>query len=110
MDESEIEVLRQDLRALAKQIEKSLAALAEDTGQGDRPDRDWEDMLRAHAKIQEALRGSGSMTRLVIEGLRLDIDILNHSFRRWISRNDQKFRESIRRQPRRSDHDAAQRK
>ena len=110
MDETEIEALREDLRALAKRIEKSLAVLAEDTGQADRPDRDWEDMLRAHTKIQEALRGSGDMTKLVIEGLRLDIDILNHSFRRWISRNDQKFREGFRRQKRRSDHVAAQRK
>jgi hypothetical protein len=89
---SESDAIRKDLRSLEKRIDETRAALAKDTRQGDRVDDDWEEMLRAHAKIQEALRASGSMTKLVIEGLRLDVDILKYSCRRWIWQNDHKFR------------------
>jgi len=89
---SEFGAIRKDLRALEKRIEETRAALDEDTRQGDRVDHDWEEMLRAHAKIQKALAASVGMIKLVIEGLRLDADIVKHSFRRWIWRTDHKFR------------------
>jgi hypothetical protein len=89
---SKSDAIRKDLRALAKRIEETRAALAEDTRQSDRVDQDWEEMLRAHAMRQEALAASGGMIKLVIEGLRLDADILKHSFRRWVWRTDHKFR------------------
>jgi hypothetical protein len=89
---SNIDAIRKDLRALGNRIEETRVAFDEDTRQGDLVDHDWEEMLRAHARIQEARRTSGSMTKLIMEGLRLDLDILKHSFRRWMWRNDQKFR------------------
>jgi hypothetical protein len=89
---SKMDAIRKDLDALANRIEETRVALDEDTRLGDRVDHDWEEMLRAHAKRQEALRASGRMIKLVIEGLRLDIDILKYSFGRWAWRNDHKFR------------------
>jgi hypothetical protein len=90
-----IEAIRGDLRSLEKRIKETRAGLADETRQADRVDRDWEEMIRAHAKIQEAVQASGSMMKLVIEGLRLDADILKFSLRRWVLRHDHKFRGAL---------------
>ena len=91
-DASNTEAIRGDLRSLEKRIKETRAGLADKTRQADRVDRDWEEMIRAHAKIQEALQASGGIIKIVIEGLRLDADILKYSLRRWVLRHDHKFR------------------
>ena len=94
-DASNIEAIRGDLRSLEKRIKETRAGLADETRQADPIGRDWEEMIRAHAKIQEALQASGSMVKLVIDGLRLDADILKYSLRRWVLRHDHKFRGAL---------------
>ena len=48
-------------------------------------------MLEAHRTLRKKLEASGGMTRQILEGLRLDLDILKHDIRRWMYRLDSKF-------------------
>ena len=55
------------------------------------PEGDWEDRLRAHQEVQLKIETMGTMTSQLIEGLRLDLDLLKHAFRRWVFQIDRKF-------------------
>ena len=87
---SEIEVARKKLDTLGQTIKEKRLALARQPP-GVLPEGDWEDMLRAHQEVQLKIETMGTMTSQLIEGLRLDLDILKHAFRRWVFRIDRKF-------------------
>ena len=86
---SEIEVARKRLDTLGRTIKEKRLALAHPPP-GVLSDGDWEDMLRAHQEVQLKIETMGTMSQL-IEGLRLDLDILKHAFRRWVFQIDRKF-------------------
>lgn len=88
---SELETIRQTLKALEKSIEDKRIALGTHAAEAERLNREWEKMLRKHRKIQQELQATGSMTSLVLEGLSFDLDVLKHAFRKWIFRIDHKF-------------------
>ena len=88
---SEIEVARKKLDTLGQTIKEKRLALAHQTPGVLHPDGDWEDMLRAHQEVQLKIETMGTTTSQLIEGLRLDLDILKHAFRRWVFRIDRKF-------------------
>lgn len=83
-----IEAVREELKTLERKIEEQRVALAEHAGKDVYRNDDWDQMLRAHARVRDALRDSESLTSQIVEGLRLDIDVIRHSFRRWMQRND----------------------
>jgi hypothetical protein len=52
---------------------------------------DWEDMLRTHAALSRKLNAAGAHSSEALEGLRLDVDVLRHSFERWMARIEGNF-------------------
>ncbi len=87
---SEIEVALKRLDTLGQTIKEKRLALAHPPP-GVLSDGDWEDMLRAHQEVQLKIETMGTTPSQLIEGLRLDFDILKHAFRRWMFRIDRKF-------------------
>jgi hypothetical protein len=53
--------------------------------------KDWEDMLRTHAALSRKLEAAGDHSSEALEGLRLDVDVLRHSFERWMARVEGSF-------------------
>jgi hypothetical protein len=53
--------------------------------------KDWNDMVEKHAEISRKLQASDSQSNEFLEGLRYDIDILGHSFERWMARVEGNF-------------------
>jgi hypothetical protein len=51
-----------------------------------RQDAGWDEMLRSHQAVQRALQERGDWKALLVESLRLDLDILRHAFPRWVAR------------------------
>lgn len=52
---------------------------------------DWHKMVESHADIRRRLDSEGDQSAQVLEGIRFDIDILRHSFERWMARNETEF-------------------
>ncbi len=48
--------------------------------------KDWEDMLASHAAISRKLDAADDHPAEVLEGIRLDVDVLCNSFERWMAR------------------------
>jgi len=46
--------------------------------------KDWDAMVRTHAEISRRLTADQSSE--ILEGVRLDIDVLRNSFERWMTR------------------------
>jgi hypothetical protein len=48
--------------------------------------KDWDAMVSSHAAIARKLEATDDHPAEVLEGIRLDIDVLRHSFERWMAR------------------------
>jgi len=53
--------------------------------------KDWNDMLQTHAEISRRLDSTKDQSSEVLEGIRFDVDILSHSFERWMARVEGNF-------------------
>jgi hypothetical protein len=53
--------------------------------------KDWQHMLQSHAAISRKLDAAGDQPAEVLEGIRLDIDVLRNSFERWMARVERDF-------------------
>ena len=87
----ELEAVRKTLDALSEAIQARRRALAHHAAASSQADADWEAMLRAHREVQLKLETKGGLTGQLIEGLRLDIDVLKHAFRKWMLRTDRNY-------------------
>jgi hypothetical protein len=90
MNEGMVEDTRRKLDELEQQIRAAKASpgareIADDAR------KDWEDMLRTHADLRRRLDASDAQSSEALEGLRLDIDVLRHSFGRWMARVEGNF-------------------
>jgi hypothetical protein len=56
----------------------------------------WDDMIETHAEITRRLEQAKSPSSDFLEGLRFDVDILNHTFERWMARVESGFDEESR--------------
>jgi hypothetical protein len=54
-------------------------------------DKDWQDMVQSHADISRKLVATGNQSAEALEGISLDIDVLRHSFERWMARVEGNF-------------------
>jgi hypothetical protein len=79
------------LDRLGQTIADRRRALARHTSRGPQSDDDWDAMVRAHRASQLEIESTGTVTAQLIEGLRFDLDILKHAFRRWVVRVDRIF-------------------
>jgi hypothetical protein len=60
-------------------------------------DKDWQDMVRAHAEMQRKLDVAKDHSAEAIESLRSDTDILRNSFERWMARVEKNFTQGTKR-------------
>jgi len=77
---------RHQLEELGKRIQAARSSLGARQEIAVDADKAWNDMVKTHAEIRRMLEQSKSPSASFLEGLRFDIDILNHSFERWMAR------------------------
>jgi hypothetical protein len=83
----QVPAVHQTLDWLGQAIIDRRRRLAHQASVSRQTEGDWEEMLRAH---RDCNWRSNRRERL-IEGLRFDLDILRHAFRRWVFRVDGSF-------------------
>jgi len=86
-----VEETKRKLNDLEQRIRAARSARGAPTEIASEVHKDWEDMVRAHSDIARKLDASANPSADVLEGVRLDIDVLRHSFERWMSRVEGNF-------------------
>lgn len=85
MSQNEIvEDTKRKLAELEQRIQAAKSSLGADKEIAQGARKDWDEMVRTHAEIRRKLDTDQSSD--VLEGVRLDIDVLRHSFERWMAR------------------------
>lgn len=85
--------LRQNLKNLERRIVETTSEINTHRAIDDGLKREWNDLMRRHARIRATMQASGSGSlQLLTEELRLDVDILQQSLRQWIMRGDDRRR------------------
>jgi hypothetical protein len=85
-----------DIALLDKHLGDNKRAFVDAVRHGGSLDSDWDDMVQTYIAMRAKLDASDGTAKLIIDGIRLDIDILKHSLRRWISHVDDDFRRKLR--------------
>jgi hypothetical protein len=84
------DAMKRKLADLERRINEAKSSLpAHDSIAGDAR-KDWDDMLSRHDAIRRKL-ASGQQSPETLEGLRLDVDVLRHSFDKWMARVESGF-------------------
>ena len=85
--------LQQSLQDLDMRIEEKKRALASRSALSSPLQSEWDQMLRRHAKIRHSLEDGHVKGSEAAAKLREDIDVLRHSFFRWVARVDHRYRD-----------------
>jgi hypothetical protein len=91
MSEDIVEDTKRKLDELERKIQaarSSFGARGEIAGEAD---EHWKEMVRTHAGISQKLDAAKDQPAEVLEGVRFDIDILRHSFEKWMARVEGNF-------------------
>jgi hypothetical protein len=88
MSDSTIEETRRKLDDLEQQIKAAKSSVPSETLAA-QAQADWDNMVASHAEISRRLAADQSSA--VVEGARLDIDVLRNSFERWMSRVESNY-------------------
>ena len=84
------DAMKRKLADLERRINEAKSSLpAHDAIAGDAR-KDWDDMLSRHDAIRRKL-ASEQQSPETLEGLRLDVDVLRHSFDKWMARVETGF-------------------
>ncbi len=86
-----VEETRRKLDELDKKIKAAKSAPGASQEIASDAHKDWQDMVQSHAAISRKLDAAGDQSAEVLEGIRLDIDVLRHSFERWMARVEGSF-------------------
>jgi hypothetical protein len=86
-----VEETRRKLDELEKQIKAAKSAPGASQEISSDAHKDWQDMVQSHAEISRKLDAAGAQSAEVLEGVRLDVDVLRHSFERWMARVEGNF-------------------
>jgi hypothetical protein len=84
-----VEETKRKLDELEQRINAAKSSLGADKELAKEASKDWDEMVRTHAEIRSKLACDQSSE--VLEGVRLDIDVLRNSFERWMSRVETNF-------------------
>lgn len=87
----QVQTVHQTLDRLGQTIADRRRTLAHQASGSRQTEGDWEEMVRTHQALQLEVESTGTMADQLIEGLRFDLDILKHAFRRWVFRVDRSF-------------------
>jgi chromosome segregation ATPase len=86
-----VEETRRKLDELDKKIKAAKAAPGASQEIASDANKDWQDMVQSHAEISRKLDAANDQSAEVLEGIRLDVDVLRHSFERWMARVEGNF-------------------
>jgi hypothetical protein len=86
-----VEETKRKLDELDKKIKAARSAPGASQEIASDAHKDWQDMVQSHADITRKLDASGDHSAEVLEGIRLDVDVLRHSFERWMARVEGNF-------------------
>jgi hypothetical protein len=84
-----IEDTKRKLDDLGQRINAAKSSIVSNHSLAGKARKDWDDMMRSHAEIRRRLDAAQSSQ--VIEGVRLDIDVLRNSFEGWVARVEGSF-------------------
>ncbi len=75
------------------ELEKKIQAVKSGASReiADDAHKDWQDMVDNHAEIRRKLDAAGGQSNEILEGVRMDVDVLRHSFERWMARVEGNF-------------------
>ncbi len=88
MSDSTIEDTKRKLDDLEQQIKAARSSVPSETLAA-QARADWDNMVSSHAEIRRRLEADQSSA--VVEGARLDIDVLRNSFQRWMARVESNY-------------------
>ena len=84
-----------DTRKKLDELEQRILAAKSSLGArgeiSDRAAKDWQAMVEAHADIRRKLDARPDHPNGVLEGIHFDIDILRHSFEKWVANVEDSF-------------------
>jgi hypothetical protein len=83
-----VEDTKRKLDDLGQRINAAKSSFGEQSFAG-QARKDWDDMVRSHADIRRRL--DSAMSSQVVEGVRMDMDVLRNSFERWVARVEGNF-------------------
>jgi len=86
-----------DVKRKLADLEQRIQAARAQRGAISEADKDWEDMVRAHTEMQRKLDAAKDHSAEALESIRFDIDILRHSFERWMGQVERKFAQDTKR-------------
>jgi hypothetical protein len=81
-----VEETKRKLTELGQRIHAAKSSLGARHEMASDAHKAWNDMVETHAEISRKLEKAHSPSSDFLEGLRFDVDILNHSFERWMAR------------------------
>ena len=77
-----------DIDAFTRRLDQTRRALVRHSAERLRWQAAWEEMLAAHARARDDLLAHPTLGGLLAEELRLNMDVLRYTFRRWTARID----------------------
>lgn len=81
-----VEETKRKLSELEQRIQAAKASAGSHHEIASDAHKDWNDMVEKHAEIARKLESPDAQSSQFVEGLRYDLDILSHSFERWMAR------------------------
>ncbi len=86
-----VEDTKRKLNELEQKIRAARAAPGASENIAGKAHEDWQAMVESHAAISRKLDATDDHSAEVIEGIRLDIDVLRNSFERWMGRVEENY-------------------
>jgi hypothetical protein len=84
-----------DTRSRLEDLEQRIVAAKSSLGArgeiSDEAQKDWKAMVEMHSDIRRKLDARADHPNGVLEGIRFDIDILRHSFEKWVAKVEDHF-------------------
>lgn len=85
----------EDTKRKLSELEERIRAARSSEGAhkelADEAKKDWDDMVQNHADISRKLDATDDHSAEVLEGIRLDVDVLRNSFERWMARVESSY-------------------
>ena len=88
MTDITIDDTKRKLDELEQRIKAAKTSISSETLAAQASD-DWDTMVRSHDEIRRRLEADQSSA--VVEGARLDLDVLRNSFERWMARVESNY-------------------
>lgn len=86
-----VEETKRKLSELQERIEAARSSAGTKGELAQEAKKHWDEMVANHAAITRKLEASDHHSAEVLEGIRLDVDVLRNSFERWMARAESSY-------------------